>query len=203
MRRWGRLVAAGGLILAVLGAAAVVSAARGQPDRDLAGAADRSDVPARHAAATPTASTVATQLPPGQDVAGRTVPPATILPDGIAPVTASVKVEGMLRTYDVFSPPPGTAGRVPALVVLQGRKSSVTLEESRDGLIQLARQGKALVVYPVGYRESWNAGACCGPAQAAGIDDLSFLTGLIRDVGSRRDVSNVYLVGYKIGRAHV
>ena len=124
---------------------------------------------------------------------------ATILPDGIAPMTASVRVGGMLRTYDVFSPSPGTAGRVPALVVLQGRKSSVTLEESRDGLIQLARQGKALVVYPVGYRESWNAGACCGPAQAAGVDDLSFLTGLIRSIGSRPDVSSVYLVGYSNG----
>ncbi len=199
MRRWGRLVGAGGLFLAVLSAAAVVSASRGQPDRDLAGGTDRRDVPVRHAAATPTAGAVAAQLPPGQDVGGRTVPPATILPDGIAPVTASVTVGGMLRTYDVFSPPPGTAGRVPALVVLQGRKSSVTLEESRDGLIQLARQGKALVVYPVGYRESWNAGACCGAAQAAGVDDLSFLTGLIRSIGSRPDVSSVYLVGYSNG----
>jgi polyhydroxybutyrate depolymerase len=183
----------------VLSAAAVVSASRGQPDRDLAGGTDRRDVPVRHAAATPTAGAVAAQLTPGQDVGGRTVPPATILPDGIAPVTASVTVGGMLRTYDVFSPPPGTAGRVPALVVLQGRKTSVTLEESRDGLIQLARQGNALVVYPVGYRESWNAGACCGAAQAAGVDDLSFLTGLIRSIGSRPDVSSVYLVGYSNG----
>ena len=143
---------------------------------------------------------MATQLPPGQDVAGRPVAPATILPDGIAPVTASVTVGGMVRTYDVFSPPPGTAaGRVPALVVLQGRKTSVTLEESRDGLIQFARQGKALVVYPVGYRESWNAGACCGAAQADGVDDLSFLTDLIRSIGSRPDVSSVYLVGYSNG----
>jgi polyhydroxybutyrate depolymerase len=199
LRRGGRLVAAGGVALAVLSAAAVVSASRGQPDRDLAGGTDRRDVPARHAAATPNATPVATQLPAGKDVGGRTLPLAPVLPDGMAPVTASVTVGGMLRTYDVFSPPPGTAGRVPALVVLQGRKSSVTLEESRDGLIQLAKQGKALVVYPVGYRESWNAGACCGAAQADRVDDLSFLTGLIRSIGSRPDVSSVYLVGYSNG----
>ena len=187
------------MILAVLSAAALVSASRGQPDRDLAGGTDRPDVPARHAAATPNASPVATQLPAGQDVGGRTLPLAPILPDGMVPVTATVTVGGMVRTYDVFSPPPGTAGPVPALVVLQGRKSSVTLEESRDGLIQLAREGKALVVYPVGYRESWNAGACCGAAQANRVDDLSFLTDLIRSIGSRPDVSSVYLVGYSNG----
>jgi polyhydroxybutyrate depolymerase len=187
------------MVLVVLSVAALVSASRGQPDRDLAGGTDRRDVPARHTAATPNASPVATQLPAGQDVGGRTLPLASILPDGMAPVTASVTVGGMVRTYDVFSPPPGTAGPVPALVVLQGRKSSVTLEESRDGLIELAKQGKALVVYPVGYRESWNAGACCGAAQADRVDDLSFLTGLIRSIGSRPDVSSVYLVGYSNG----
>ena len=200
MRRRGRLVAAGGLILALLGAAVAVSASLGLPDRDLAGGTGGHDVPARHARARPTAGSVATQLPPAGSVGGRPAPPTTtVLPDGITPVTSSVTVGGMVRTYDVFSPPPGTAGRVPALVVLQGRRTSVTLEESRDGLIQLARQGKALVVYPVGYRESWNAGACCGPAQAAGVDDLSFLTGLIRSVASRPDVSSVYLVGYSNG----
>jgi polyhydroxybutyrate depolymerase len=183
----------------VLSVAAVVSAERGQPDRDLAGGTDRRDVPARHAAAIPNATPVVTQLPPGQVIGGRTLPPAPVLPDGMVPVTASVTVGGMLRTYDVFSPPAGTAGRVPALVVLQGRKTSITLEETRDGLVQLAKQGKALVVYPVGYRESWNAGACCGAAQADRVDDLSFLTDLIRTIGNRPDVSSVYLVGYSNG----
>ncbi|MCW3045656.1 MAG: Poly(3-hydroxybutyrate) depolymerase-like protein, partial [Actinobacteria bacterium] len=191
----------GGLFLAVFLAAALVSASRGLPDLDLAGGVFGQEVPARHAVAThPGAAVPAKQLATGAGIGrGPVRPPTPVLPDGITPVTSSVTVGGMVRTYDVFSPPAGATGRLPALVVLHGRKSSVTVEESRDGLIQLAKQGKALVVYPSGYGQSWNAGACCGPAQLAGVDDVSFVTNLIRSVGSRPDVSAVYLVGYSNG----
>src|SRR5207244_10815719 len=115
LRSRGRIVAVGGLVLAVLGAAALVSASLGLPDRDLAGG---SGVPARRAKALPTArggpqgagppGPVATQPPPGRNVGGLPAPPtSTVLPDGITPVTSSVTVGGMVRIYDVFSPPPG------------------------------------------------------------------------------------------------
>jgi polyhydroxybutyrate depolymerase len=196
-----RTLVLGGLLLAAFLAAALVSASRGLPDLDLAGGVFGQEVPARHAAAThPGAAVPAKQLSTGAGIGrGPVRPPTPVLPDGLTPVTSSVTVGGMVRTYDVFSPPAGATGRLPALVVLHGRKSSVTVEESRDGLIQLAKQGKALVVYPSGYGQSWNAGACCGPAQVAGVDDVSFVTDLIRSVGSRPDVSAVYLVGYSNG----
>jgi polyhydroxybutyrate depolymerase len=191
----------GGLLLAVLVAAALVSASRGLPELDLAGGVFGEDAPAQHAGATHSPVAVPSkQLASGPAIGrGPVRPPTPVLPDGVRPVTSSVTVGGTVRTYDVFSPPAGAPGRLPALVVLHGRKSSVTLEEGRDGLIQLAKQGKALIVYPSGYGQSWNAGACCGPAQVAGVDDLSFITDLIRSVGSRPDVSAVYLVGYSNG----
>jgi polyhydroxybutyrate depolymerase len=188
------------VVLVVLGCATVVSAARGMPDLDLAEVFGR-EAPALHAVATHTVVAPPTkQLPPASSIGrGPVTLPTPVLPEGITPVTSSVTVGGMVRTYQVFSPPAGAAGRVPALVVLHGRKSSVTLEESRDGLVQLAKQGKAIVVYPAGYGQSWNAGACCGPAKLAGVDDRSFLTDLIRSIGGRPDVSAVYLVGYSNG----
>jgi polyhydroxybutyrate depolymerase len=201
LSRWRRLVAVGSLVLVALGTAAVVSASRGMPDLDLAEGVFGQEAPAAHTVPKhPKVAVAPTQLSPGIGIGRGPVTPAIpVLPDGITPVRSSVTVGGMTRTYDVFSPPVGATGRVPALVVLHGRKTSVTVEESRDGLIQLAKQGKALVVYPTGFGQSWNAGACCGPAQVAGVDDLTFLTDLVRSVGSRPDVSAVYLVGYSNG----
>jgi len=194
-----RILALGVVVVLLLGTAATVSASRGLPDFDLAGDVFGHGPPPRRGLARHLPAVTSTAVPAGS-VVGRAPgpPPIPSLPDGVTPTTASITEGTTVRTYDLFSPPEGT-GRVPVLVVLHGRKTSLRLEESRDGLVQLAHQGKATVVYPAGYGQSWNAGACCGPAQAAGVDDLSFLTDLIRNVGSRPDVSVVYLVGYSNG----
>lgn len=201
-----RIIAVGVIALVMLAGAGSISASRGLPDLDLAGDASHGAPPRRAALRHPAGVTV-TAIPTGikagieeGPVVGRApLPlPDPPLPYGVTPTTSSITIGTMVRTYDVFSPPAGT-GSVPALVVLHGRKTSLTLEESRDGLVELAHQGKATVVYPAGYGESWNAGACCGPAQVAGVDDLSFLTDLIRSLGSQPNVSAVYLVGYSNG----
>lgn len=178
-------------------AAGVASSARALPDLDLAGGAfDRPPAAAKVSVATTTKSPTG----PGGPVARRGAV-APKWPDGLAPVTGTVTVGSLVRTYQVFAPPAGTTAtpKVPAIVVLHGRTTSLGLEESRDGLVQLAAKGKAILVYPAGYLQSWNAGACCGPAQAAGVDDLAFLTGLIRAIGAQPNVSTVYLVGYSNG----
>ena len=62
--------------------------------------------------------------------------------------------------------------------------------------------GPAIIVYPAGYRDSWNAGACCGEAHAAGIDDVAFLKGLVHHVLATEpdaSASHVYLAGYSNG----
>ena len=183
------------LVLLVLAAAGAVSASWGFPDLASEVFGHEAIVPGQ-AAKGPGAG-----LPGPRGPAARRTsspPPSTVLPAGLNPVTATVTVGGLGRTYDTFSPRSGT-GRVPALVVLHGRRSSLGLEESRDGLLQLAQQDKAIVVYPAGYGESWNAGACCGLAQSSGVDDLTFITDLVRQLGARPDVSAVYLVGYSNG----
>jgi polyhydroxybutyrate depolymerase len=171
------------------------------PDLDLAEAVFGSQGPPLHPpVAKPPVIATSTAIPPGPVVRRGPVPdPSPILPDGIVAVRATMTVGAMVRKYDVFAPPAVAGQRIPALVVLHGRKVSVALEESRDGLIQLARQGKALVVYAQGYGESWNAGACCGPAQAAHVDDRAFITNLIRSLAGHPTVSAVYLVGYSNG----
>jgi polyhydroxybutyrate depolymerase len=62
--------------------------------------------------------------------------------------------------------------------------------------------GPAVYVYPAGVGRSWNAGTCCGPAQLAGINDVSFLTTVVnRVLTANADAApdKVYLVGYSNG----
>ena len=184
-------------VLAILAVAAASASLHGLPSLDLA---DQPDVPANAAPAkAPTGPRLAVPERPGPSRAspgpGQNV---IALPGGVHPVTATLTVGSAVRTYDVFAPPTGTA-KVPALVVLHGSRVSTGLEESRDGLVELALAGKALVVYPVGFRESWNAGACCGPAHAAGMNDIGFLTSLVHKVAVDPGVTAVYLVGYSNG----
>lgn len=114
-------------------------------------------------------------------------------------VTHSVTVGGQARIYVVFRPPHPLSAQVPALVVLHGRDEPLPMEERRDGLLGLADQGRAVVVYPSGYRESWNAGACCGPAQRMGMDDLGFITRVIAEVRKDPLVGPVILAGFSNG----
>lgn len=114
-------------------------------------------------------------------------------------ITHTVTVAGRVRTYVVFRPPNPLSAQVPALVVLHGRDEPIPLEERRDGLLGLVEQGRAEVVYPLGYRESWNAGACCGPAQRMGMDDLGFVTRVITRVRQDPLVGSVILAGFSNG----
>lgn len=197
MRFWRRAAIVGALAFIVAVAAVSAELHPRLPDLDLAGSAEDHPRPAAtRLARVPAVGVASPSAMPGAVGGLLGSPPA--LPSAVAPITATVTVGGLERRYDLFAPTNAT-GKVPALVVLHGARTSLGLEESRDGLIQLAQAGKALVVYPLGYLESWNAGACCGPAHAARVNDLAFVTGLVRAVGARPDVSTVYLVGYSNG----
>jgi polyhydroxybutyrate depolymerase len=61
--------------------------------------------------------------------------------------------------------------------------------------------GPAISVFPSGYDQSWDAGSCCGAAYSAGVDDVSFLEAVVREVlRTQPDAAQrVYLVGYSNG----
>jgi polyhydroxybutyrate depolymerase len=83
---------------------------------------------------------------------------------------------------------------------LQGRAVTPQIEAQRDGFTTVV--GPAILVYPAGYDQSWNAGACCGTAQGDNVDDVGFLAAVVRDVQvSQPDASpgRVFLAGYSNG----
>jgi polyhydroxybutyrate depolymerase len=138
-------------------------------------------------ASTPPSAPTSTESPP---------PPVTT---GFTETTQTATVAGLARTYVTFLPVHPVAARIPALVVLHGLGVTPDEEAGRDGLIPLVFAGDAELVYPAGFEQSWDGGSCCGPAQTAGIDDVSFIAMLLRQEQENPALSATYLLGYSNG----
>jgi polyhydroxybutyrate depolymerase len=112
--------------------------------------------------------------------------------------TYTVQAGGLTRSYEVIGPVASLPAGAPIIVVLSGIAAPVSNEVHRDYLTPYVNSGQAELVYPVGYRESWNAGGCCGAAAAHHVDDLAFMKALVPavDPGHRHPV---YVVGYSNG----
>jgi polyhydroxybutyrate depolymerase len=112
--------------------------------------------------------------------------------------TYSMTVADLKRSYEVIAPVKAPPKSVPVIVVLGGIGSSASGEASRDDLIPYATDNQAVLVYPQGYGESWNAVSCCGAAAAKDVNDVAFLQALVAkvDPGHARTVD---VVGYSNG----
>ncbi|HEU5001502.1 MAG TPA: hypothetical protein VFW71_01820 [Actinomycetota bacterium] len=134
--------------------------------------------------------------PPPAPPAPSPSPSPTVAP--LASVTNTVSVGSTQRNYVEFFSQALNA-KVPALVVLMGGNASVAQEESRDGLFPYVYAQQAVLVYPLDYRESWNAGACCGAAEAQGVDDLGFIQQVVHSLQGQPNIGPIYLIGYSNG----
>jgi polyhydroxybutyrate depolymerase len=92
------------------------------------------------------------------------------------------------------------------VLVLHGAGSDSEHFEAKTGYDQLADQDGFIVAYPDGVladgaARTWNAGSCCPPASATGIDDVSYLDELVDRLASTLPVDRkrVYAVGHSNG----
>jgi polyhydroxybutyrate depolymerase len=125
------------------------------------------------------------------------VPPA---PAGWSITAHELTSGGRRRAFLVARPTVAPRGPRPILMVLQGRMLTPASIERITGF--LARVGPAVVVYPAGYDQSWNAGYCCGGAHRAAVNDVAFLKSVVRTVVATQpgtSAHDVYLVGYSNG----
>jgi polyhydroxybutyrate depolymerase len=111
-----------------------------------------------------------------------------------------LEVDGRTRRYLLVRPQAVSTTPLPVVVVLHGRTVTPEIEEQRTGFTSVV--GRAILVYPAGYQESWNAGACCAGARSAGVDDVAFIKNVVHQVlASQRDAAagQVFLVGFSNG----
>lgn len=109
------------------------------------------------------------------------------------------------RTYLLYRP--ANLDRqtpVPLVIMLHGGFGSGSQAQSTYHWDEQASRQGFVVVYPNGVSHSWNAGGiCCGPALRNKVDDLGFLTRLIKSVSQAENIDpeRVYLTGMSNGAA--
>lgn len=118
-------------------------------------------------------------------------------------VTESCSVpELFTRPCDItLSSKAAKAGRLPVVILMHGFTGD-NREVRTIGQWEAAlAERDFLLVTPGGLANSWNSGICCGIAQATGVDDVSYLSGLITRLTARADVdpSRIYLAGFSNG----
>lgn len=114
--------------------------------------------------------------------------------------TRHVTVGDAQRSYNLFVP---EEVKTPAPVILafHGAGSTPEFFARQSSLHERAGQDGFIVVYPSGFRRTWNAGDCCGPAQRREIDDIAFVKAILDDLPSAIDVDpdRVYATGMSNG----
>lgn len=112
------------------------------------------------------------------------------------------------RTFVVHVPPAVTAGApLPLLLAFHGGGGNAKGFQKYAGLDRLADREGFVVVYPDGTGKlgrrllTWNAGGCCGPAQADHVDDVAFTLAVLKRLGADLplDYTRVYVTGHSNG----
>lgn len=119
---------------------------------------------------------------------------------GWSATTHSLRVGSLTRSFLLVRPRAEAGARLPLVIVLHGRNLSPRHMAALSGFPSVA--GDAILAYPAGFGASWNAGACCGPAQRAGVNDVAFVNAVIHELMTSQpdaDPHAVFLVGYSNG----
>lgn len=116
--------------------------------------------------------------------------------------------ESQPRSYLVHVPPQARFGRpLPVVINFHGGGGAAEQHKTYTGMDRKADAEGFIAVYPngSGRREerflTWNAGHCCGYAQAQGVDDVGFVAALLDDLARRTSVDGkrVYATGLSNG----
>jgi polyhydroxybutyrate depolymerase len=118
--------------------------------------------------------------------------------------------DGITREYLVHVPMSYRPGRpTPMLLALHGGGGNADFQanDSKYNLIGKSEQAGFIAVFPNGYSRfggvlaTWNAGACCGAAQKANVDDVGFIREVIHRVQKQVsiDAGRIFATGMSNG----
>jgi polyhydroxybutyrate depolymerase len=109
---------------------------------------------------------------------------------------------GNARDYYVHIPPQYDCAEPMAVVFnFHGFLSNAMGQMTLTGMSTEADAQGFIVVYPDGYQESWNAGACCGLAETDNVDDVGFTRTVLAQVEQAYNVDprRVFTTGFSNG----
>lgn len=127
-------------------------------------------------------------------------------------INGSMTLDGWHRTYLLNLPPDyydtTQSRQFPLVVALHGFAGSAAQMEHDYGITDKANAEHFIVVYPEAipsdgpfHLRTWNTGRCCGPAQEAQVDDVTYIRTLIDQlIGNYHiDPKKVYVTGMSNG----
>lgn len=126
---------------------------------------------------------------------------------GTYQVPTNLRTEKFKRDYHLHIPPAYDGRRaLPMVVVVHGAFDNAKGMAKFSGFSTLADQEGFIVLYPngigiLGYLQHWNAGHCCGKAQADQIDDVGVVATVIEDAVGRLNVDRrrIFMLGFSNG----
>lgn len=133
--------------------------------------------------------------------------PGTTARPGTYQVSTDIRTGNFNRDYLIHIPPGYDGSRaLPMVVVVHGAFDNAKGMAKFTGFSDLADREDFIVLYPngigiLGYLQHWNAGHCCGKAQADQIDDVSVVASAIEDAAGRLNVdrARIFMLGFSNG----
>ncbi|MEN8718705.1 MAG: PHB depolymerase family esterase [Oceanococcaceae bacterium] len=107
----------------------------------------------------------------------------------------------LTRDYTVYVPKSAPATGRSMVVGLHGGWGTGEIFAEQAKLKDAADKDGFVLLLPDGFRRSWNAGSCCGPASKNGVDDVGFITKLVKHVQAQHCVATerTYATGFSNG----
>ncbi len=126
-------------------------------------------------------------------------------PDGQGDLRCTLEHDGRARTY-LLHAPPAREGARSLVFAFHGLRTTASLQRWISNMNAAADAHGYAVVYPEGVGtsaldQSFNAGLCCGAAQAEGVDDVGFTLAILDALRAPLcvDASAVYATGLSNG----
>jgi polyhydroxybutyrate depolymerase len=125
-------------------------------------------------------------------------------PGGAQPavVQRQLQIDGMDRTYRLYTPPDvEDTGPVPLVLALHGSGNSVQSLVDATEFDEAASANGFIVAYPEAVGLLWNGGFCCTSGRGDTATDVRFLDQVVSDVSAVRriDGTRIYAVGFSAG----
>ncbi len=116
-------------------------------------------------------------------------------------LSGTLSLGGLNRSYQMHVPARKPGQLLPLVVVLHGGSSTGRGMRQMTGMDARADQAGFVALYPNGYLESWADGRKTSRADVAGVDDVRFISSLVKQVANDTgiDLSRVYVTGMSNG----